>query len=64
MANKEYTGTYTYEGHDVQFHVLENGAQMEILETKDGKTTPTKVVNIVEGVEYQDKLIEWGYISY
>jgi hypothetical protein len=64
MANKSYSGTYTYEGHDVQFHILENGAEMEILETKDGKTTPTKVVNIDEGADYQDQLIKWGYTSY
>lgn len=64
MANKAYSGTYTYEGHDVQFHILENGAEMEILEIKDGKTTPTKVVNIDEGVDYQDQLIKWGYTSY
>ena len=63
-SNKAYSGTYTYEGHDVQFHIRENGATMEILETKDGKTTPTKVVNIAEGVDYQDKLIKWGYTSY
>ena len=64
MANKAYTGTYTYEGHDVHFHILENGAEMEILEIKDGKAIPSKRVNIVEGVEYQDQLIEWGYVSY
>ena len=64
MANKAYSDTYTYEGHDVQFHILENGAEMEILETKDGKTTPTKVVNIDKGVDYQDQLIKWGYTSY
>jgi hypothetical protein len=64
MANKAYTGTYTYEGHDVHFHILENGAEMEILEIKDGKAIPSKRVNIAEGVEYQDQLIEWGYVSY
>jgi len=62
--NKAYSGTYTYEGHDVQFHVLENGAEMEIVEIKDGNTMPVKRVNIEEGVDYQDKLIKWGYTSY
>ncbi len=64
MANKAYTGTYTHEGHDVQFHVLENGATMEIVETKDGRTMPIKLVDLEEGVEYQDQLIKWGYVSY
>ncbi len=64
MANKSYTGTYTHEGHDVQFHVLENGATMEIVETKDGRTMPIKLVDLEEGVEYQDQLIKWGYVSY
>ena len=64
MANKAYTGTYTHEGHDVQFHVLENGATMEIVETKDGRTMPIKLVDLQEGVEYQDQLIKWGYVSY
>ena len=62
--NKAYSGTYTYEGHDVQFHVLENGREMEILETKDGNVMPSKRVNIAEGVDYQDQLIKWGYTSY
>jgi len=62
--NKAYSGTYTHEGHDVQFHVLENGAEMEIVEIKDGNTMPVKRVNIEEGVDYQDKLIKWGYTSY
>ena len=62
--NKAYSGTYTFEGHDVQFYVLENGMEMEILETKDGKTMPVKRVNIAEGVEYQDQLVSWGYSSY
>ena len=63
-VNKAYSGTYTFEGHDVQFHVLENGAEMEILETKDGNTMPVKRVNIGEGVDYQDQLVKWGYVSY
>lgn len=62
--NKAYSGTYTFEGHDVQFHVLENGATMEIVETKDGKTMPVRLVDLEEGVDYQDKLIKWGYTSY
>lgn len=62
--NKAYSGTYTFEGHDVQFHVLENGMEMEILETKDGNTMPVKRVNIEEGVDYQDQLIKWGYVNY
>ena len=62
--DKAYSGTYTFEGHDVQFHVLENGMEMEILETKDGNTMPVKRVNIEEGVDYQDQLIKWGYVNY
>ena len=62
--NKAYSGTYTYEGHDVQFHVLENGMEMEILEIKDGNVMPIKRVNIEEGVDYQDQLIKWGYELY
>ena len=62
--NKAYSGTYTYEGHEVLFRVLENGMEMEILETKDGNVMPSKRVNIAEGVDYQDKLVEWGYTSY
>jgi hypothetical protein len=62
--NKAYSGTYTFEGHDVQFHVLENGATMEIVETKDGKTMPVRLVDLEEGVDFQDKLIKWGYTSY
>ena len=58
--NKAYSGTYTYEGHDVH-HVLENGMEMEILETKDGNTMPVKRVNTQEGVDYQDQLVKWGY---
>jgi len=63
-SNKAYFGTYTYEGHDVQFHVLENGMEMEISETKDGNTVTVKRVNIEEGVDYQDQLLKWGYTSY
>jgi len=37
---------------------------MEIVEIKDGNTMPVKRVNIEEGVDYQDKLIKWGYTSY
>lgn len=62
--NKAYSGTYTYEGHEVLFQVLENGIEMEILETKDGTTMPSKRVNIAEGVEYQDQLVKWGYDSF
>ena len=62
--SKAYSGTYTFEGHEVNFRVLENGMEMEILETKDGSTMPSKRVNIAEGVEYQDQLVEWGYTSY
>jgi hypothetical protein len=64
VSNKAYSGTYTFEGHDVKFHVLENGATMEIVETKDGKTMPVRLVDLEEGVDYQDKLIGWGYVSY
>tara|TARA_Y100001937_G_scaffold112552_1_gene160283 strand:- start:590 stop:808 length:219 start_codon:yes stop_codon:yes gene_type:complete len=59
-----YSGTYTYEGHDVNFTVMENGMTMEIQETKDGKVMPKKVVDIVEAIDYQDQLIDWGYVSF
>ena len=59
-----YSGTYTYEGHSVMFTVLENGMSMVIQESKDGNLMPKKIVDLVEGVDYQDKLIKWGYTSY
>ena len=59
-----YSGTYTYEGHSVMLTVLENGMSMVIQESKDGNLMPKKIVDLVEGVDYQDKLIKWGYTSY
>ncbi len=62
--SKAYGGTYTYEGHDVHFRIQENGITMEILESKDGNVVKEVVMNIADAVDYQDKLIEWGYTSY
>ena len=59
-----YSSTYMYEGHNVLFTVLENGMSMMIQESKDGNVMPKRIVDLEEGVEYQDKLIKWGYISY
>ena len=59
-----YSRTYTNEGHSVLFTVLENGMSMMIQESKDGNVMPKKVVDLEEGINYEDKLIKWGYISY
>ena len=64
MDNKAYSGTYTYEGHDVHFQIKENGMTMAILESKDGSVLKEVEMNIADAVDYQDKLIEWGYTSY
>tara|TARA_B100000900_G_C19931020_1_gene453608 strand:- start:37 stop:234 length:198 start_codon:yes stop_codon:yes gene_type:complete len=63
-VNKAYAGTYTYEGHDVHFSVLENGMTMLIEEIKDGKSVISKHVPLDEAVDYQDQLVKWGYVSY
>ena len=59
-----YSRTYMYEGHRVLFTVMENGMSMIIQESKDGNVMPKRVVDLEEGIDYEDQFIKWGYTSY
>ncbi len=59
-----YSGTYTYEGHDVHFKVSEDGKTVIVTETKDGFETMPVNYTVPGAEKYQSDLIKWGYISY
>jgi|TARA_R110001592_G_scaffold311319_1_gene586164 hypothetical protein len=60
--NIVYSGTYTHEGHDVNFEVNTNG--VTIIETKDGKIQTPMEFSLKKATFFQNQLIKWGYISY
>jgi hypothetical protein len=57
-----YSGTYTHEGHDVNFEV--NNAGVTIIETKDGKIQAPIDFTLKKATDYQNQLVKWGYVSY
>lgn len=57
-----YSGTYTHEGHDVNFEVTDTG--VTIIETKDGKIQAPMDFSVRKATFFQAQLVEWGYISY
>ena len=61
-SNKVYRGTYTHEGHDVNFDVRDDG--VTIIETKDGKIQAPMEFSTKKATFFQNQLVQWGYISY
>lgn len=57
-----YSGTYTHEGHDVNFEV--NNAGVTIIETKDGNIQAPMDFSFKKATFFQNQLVQWGYISY
>ena len=57
-----YSGTYSHEGHDVNFEV--NNAGVTIIETKDGKIQAPMDFTLKKATDYQNQLVKWGYVSY
>lgn len=67
MATKHkvvYGGTYTYEGHDVNFQINEDGETLIVTESKDGFTTQPVKYSIDDAINYQSDLVKWGYKGY
>jgi hypothetical protein len=61
-SNKVYSGTYTHEGHDVNFDVRDDG--VTIIETKDGNIQAPMDFSFKKATFFQNQLVQWGYISY
>lgn len=61
-SNITFSGTYTHEGHDVNFEVSNTG--VTIIETKDGKIQAPMEFSVRKASFYQKQLVEWGYVSY
>ena len=57
-----YCGTYSHEGHDVNFEVNDHG--VTIIETKDGKIQAPMEFSTKKATFFQNQLVQWGYISY
>ena len=59
---KVYSGTYTNEGHDVGFHVDEDG--VTVVETFNGTPTVPRDTSLLEALDYQTRLTKLGYTTY
>ena len=58
-----WSGMYVHEGHYVSFKINKDDTVFikEVLEKENSKHKSSKFMNIEEALEYQQRLIKYGY---